>query len=41
MVAAGATMLVCGTSSIFDKEYSIAQAIAAVRELVKRMETTQ
>jgi ribulose-phosphate 3-epimerase len=35
MVAAGATMLVGGTSSIFHKGYSIAEAVNAVREIVK------
>ena len=35
MVAAGATMLVGGTSSIFHKDYSIGEAIASVREIVK------
>jgi len=41
MVAAGATMLVGGTSSIFHKDYSIGAAIAAVRELVKGIEAAQ
>jgi hypothetical protein len=41
MVAAGATMLVGGTSSVFHKDYSIAQAVAAVREIVKGVEATQ
>ena len=36
MVAAGATMLVGGTSSIFHKDYSIAEAVAAVREICER-----
>ncbi len=35
IVAAGATMLVGGTSSVFHKDYSIGEAIAAVREIVK------
>ena len=41
MVAAGATMLVGGTSSIFHKDYSIGHAIATVREIVKGVEATQ
>jgi ribulose-phosphate 3-epimerase len=41
MVAAGATMLVGGTSSVFDKRYSIGEAIAAVREIVKETEVTR
>ena len=41
MVAAGATMLVGGTSSIFHKDYSIPEAIAAVREIVKGVEAAQ
>jgi ribulose-phosphate 3-epimerase len=41
MVAAGATMLVGGTSSVFHKDYSIAEAIAAVREIVKEVEATR
>jgi len=41
MVAAGATMLVGGTSSIFHKDYSIGEAIAAVREIVKGTVTAQ
>jgi ribulose-phosphate 3-epimerase len=40
MVEAGATRLVGGTSSIFRKDYSIPDAIAAVREIVKAAETT-
>jgi ribulose-phosphate 3-epimerase len=39
MVAAGATMLVGGTSSVFHKDYSIARSVAAVRTIVK--ETAQ
>ena len=35
MVAAGATMLVGGTSSVFHKDYSIGEAVASVREIVK------
>ena len=35
MVAAGATMLVGGTSSVFHKDYSIAEAVSAVRKLLK------
>jgi ribulose-phosphate 3-epimerase len=35
MVAAGATVLVGGTSSIFHKDYSVGEAIISVRELVK------
>lgn len=38
MVAAGASMLVGGTSSVFDKDYSIGEAITALREIVKRAE---
>jgi hypothetical protein len=41
MVAAGATMLVGGTSSVFHKDYSIGDAIAAVREIVKGVEAAQ
>jgi ribulose-phosphate 3-epimerase len=41
MVAAGATMLVGGTSSVFHKDYSIGEAIAAVRTIVKRAEAAQ
>jgi ribulose-phosphate 3-epimerase len=41
MVAAGATMLVGGTSSVFHKGYSIGEAIAAVREIVKRAEANR
>lgn len=41
MVAAGATMLVGGTSSVFHKDYSIPEAIAAVREIVKSVEAAQ
>lgn len=41
MVAAGATMLVGGTSSVFHKDYSIAQAVASVREILKGIEATQ
>jgi ribulose-phosphate 3-epimerase len=41
MVAAGATMLVGGTSSIFHRDYSIGEAIAAVREIVKGTVTAQ
>ena len=37
MVEAGASMLVGGTSSIFHKDYSIAEAIKAVRQLVTRI----
>ena len=40
MVAAGATMLVGGTSSVFHKNYSIAQAVASVREILKGIEAT-
>jgi ribulose-phosphate 3-epimerase len=38
MVAAGATMLVGGTSSVFHKDYSIDEAVAAVRQIVKGVE---
>lgn len=41
MVEAGATMLVGGTSSIFHKDYSIGEAIAAVREIVKGVQAAQ
>ncbi len=41
MVKGGATMLVGGTSSIFHKDYSIAEAAAAVREILKEVEATQ
>jgi ribulose-phosphate 3-epimerase len=41
MVEAGATMLVGGTSSVFHKDYSIAQAVAAMREILKGAEATQ
>jgi ribulose-phosphate 3-epimerase len=41
MVASGATMLVGGTSSIFHKDYSIGEAIAAVREIVKGAQAAQ
>lgn len=41
MVAAGATMLVGGTSSIFHKDYSIGHAIATVREIVRGVKTIQ
>jgi ribulose-phosphate 3-epimerase len=38
MVAAGATMLVGGTSSIFHKDYSIAEAVTKVRDIVNDRE---
>jgi ribulose-phosphate 3-epimerase len=38
MVSAGATMLVGGTSSIFLKDYSIPQAVATMRQIVKGVE---
>lgn len=41
MVAAGATMLVGGTSSVFHKDYSISEAVAAVREIVKGVQAAQ
>lgn len=41
MVASGATMLVGGTSSVFHKDYSIGEAIAAVRTLVNQTERVQ
>jgi ribulose-phosphate 3-epimerase len=41
MVAAGATMLVGGSSSVFDKDHSIGDAIAAVKEIVKGVEAAQ
>lgn len=34
MVAAGATMLVGGTSSIFHKDYSIGEAVTKIRDIV-------
>lgn len=37
MVEAGATMLVGGTSSVFHKDYSIPEAISAVRQLVTKI----
>ncbi len=40
MVRAGATMLVGGTSSIFHKDYSIVDAVSAVREIVKGVEVS-
>ena len=41
MVAAGATMLVGGTSSIFHKDYSIPQAITEVRSILNRIGQAQ
>lgn len=41
IVAAGATMLVGGTSSVFHKDYSIGEAVAAVREIVKGVQAAQ
>lgn len=41
MVAEGATMLVGGTSSIFHKDYSIPDAINAVRKLIETPGRTQ
>ena len=41
MVAAGGTMLVGGTSSVFHKDYSIAEAVSAIREILKGIKTTQ
>ena len=41
MVAAGATMLVGGSSSIFHKDHSIKEAIAAMRELAESVEKAQ
>jgi ribulose-phosphate 3-epimerase len=41
MVAAGATMLVGGTSSIFHKDYSILQAITEVRKILQNTERAQ
>jgi ribulose-phosphate 3-epimerase len=35
MVDAGATMLVGGTSSIFDKQYTITEAVSDIRKLIK------
>lgn len=40
MVEAGATMLVGGTSSVFHKDYSISEAISAVRQLVTKIGQT-
>lgn len=37
MVDAGATMLVGGTSSVFHKDYSIPEAIKAVRQIVTKI----
>jgi ribulose-phosphate 3-epimerase len=37
MVEAGATMLVGGTSSVFHKDYSIPEAIKAVRQIVTKI----
>jgi ribulose-phosphate 3-epimerase len=41
MVAAGATMLVGGSSSIFQRDHSINEAIAAMRDLVEGVEKAQ
>lgn len=41
MVAAGATMLVGGTSSIFHKDYSIPQAVTEVRKILQNTERAQ
>jgi ribulose-phosphate 3-epimerase len=41
MVAAGATMLVGGTSSIFHKDYSIPAAITEVRKILQNTERAQ
>lgn len=41
MLAAGASMLVGGTSSIFHKNYSIGDAVTAVREIVREVQSTQ
>lgn len=41
MVCAGATMLVGGTSSVFHKDYSIPEAITAVRNLVDQIGQVQ
>lgn len=41
MVAAGANMLVGGTSSVFHKGYTIPQAITEVRTILKRIERAQ
>ena len=37
MVEAGATMLVGGTSSVFHRDYSIPDAVHAVRQMVERL----
>lgn len=41
MIRAGATMLVGGTSSVFHKDYSIPEAITAVRNLVENLGRVQ
>ncbi len=41
MVAAGATMLVGGTSSIFHKDYSISQAVNEVRNILQNTESAR
>lgn len=41
MVAAGATMLVGGTSSVFHKDYSIPQAVREVRKILQNNERAQ
>lgn len=41
MVEAGATMLVGGTSSVFHKDYSIQEAVTAVREILEGLDKAQ
>ncbi|MCL2661215.1 MAG: ribulose-phosphate 3-epimerase [Acidobacteriaceae bacterium] len=41
MVAAGANMLVGGTSSVFHKDYTIPQAVNAVKTILQKIETAQ
>jgi ribulose-phosphate 3-epimerase len=41
MVEAGATMLVGGTSSVFHRDYSIPDAVHAVRQMVERLGQAQ
>jgi ribulose-phosphate 3-epimerase len=41
MVAAGATNLVGGTSSIFNKDYSIGEAISSIRRIVEGAVSSQ
>ena len=41
MVEAGATMLVGGTSSVFHNDYSIQEAVTAVREILEGLDKAQ